>query len=112
MIYMDNSSTTPLHPEVLDVMMDVMQHVIGNPSSLHRLGAKAERLIEQSRKIVASSLGCSPQEIIFTSGGTEANNLAIKGIAEQYRQRGQHLITTEVEHASVYEVFQQLKQKG
>lgn len=112
MIYLDNSATTPAHPAVIEVMTDVMQNIFGNPASLHRLGVKSERLVEQARKVVAQALGCSPQEIIFTSGGTEANNLAIKGVAEQYQGRGKHLITTQVEHASVYEVFQQLEQKG
>jgi cysteine desulfurase len=111
-IYLDNSATTPMHAEVIEAMVDVMQNIIGNPSSLHGLGVKAERLLEQARNVLALSLRCTPQEIIFTSGGTEANNLAIKGVAEQYQKRGRHLITTEVEHASVYEAFQKLKQTG
>jgi cysteine desulfurase len=111
-IYLDNSATTPMHAEVIEVMIDVMQNIVGNPSSLHGLGMKAERLVDQARNVLASSFRCTPQEIIFTSGGTEANNLAIKGVAEQYQQRGRHLITTAVEHASVYETFQQLQQKG
>ncbi|MBA4493237.1 cysteine desulfurase family protein [Paenactinomyces guangxiensis] len=112
MIYLDNSATTPTDPEVIEVMSDVMKQVYGNPSSLHGLGMKAERLVEQARKVVAQTLGCTPHEIIFTSGGTEANNLAIKGVAERNPERKKHLITTEAEHASVYEVFQQLKKRG
>lgn len=111
-IYLDNSATTRTHPEVVDVMTNVMQRVFGNPSSLHGLGVQAERLVDQARKVVAQVLHSSPQEILFTSGGTEANNIAIKGIAEQYRQRGNHLITTEIEHASVYEVFHYLENRG
>lgn len=112
MIYLDNSATTRINPQVIDVMTKVMQQVFGNPSSLHGLGVQAERLIEQARKVVAKVLHSAPQEILFTSGGTESNNLAVKGIAEQYRQRGNHLVTTEIEHASIYEAFQHLEKRG
>lgn len=112
MVYLDNSATTPLDPDVIRVMGDVMEKVMGNPSSLHGVGGKAERLVKQSREVVAKSLGVSPNEVIFTSGGTEGNNMAIKGVAWQYRNRGRHLITTEVEHPSVYEVFGQLADLG
>lgn len=112
MIYLDNSATTPIHPEVLSMLTDVMQQCYGNPSSLHNMGVKAERLVEQARKVVAEALDATPQEIIFTSGGTEANNMAIRGIANQYRNRGKHIITTEIEHPSVYEVFVHLENQG
>ncbi|SEN06287.1 cysteine desulfurase family protein [Lihuaxuella thermophila] len=112
MIYLDNSATTPMHPEVIDVMTDVMKKIFGNPSSLHGLGAKAERLVEQARQVTARMLGCTPQEIFFTSGGTEANNLAIKGTLDRIHGRGKHIITTKVEHPSVYEVYEQLKKRG
>lgn len=112
MIYLDNSATTPVHPEVVAMMTDVMQQYYGNPSSLHSIGVKAERLVEQARKVVAEALDATPQEILFTSGGTEANNMAIRGIVNQYRNRGQHIITTEIEHASVYEVFVHLEKQG
>ncbi|MFC7442248.1 cysteine desulfurase family protein [Laceyella putida] len=112
MIYLDNSATTKTDADVVKVMADVMTNVYGNPSSLHGLGVKAERLIEQARKIMAQELGVSPQEIIFTSGGTEANNMAIKGVADAYQQRGMHIITTEIEHPSVYDVYKQLEQRG
>jgi cysteine desulfurase len=111
-IYLDNSATTRTHPEVVSVMADVMKNVFGNPSSLHGLGAKAERLVDQARKVIARQLSCSPGEIFFTSGGTESNNLAIQGTADRYRERGRHLITTEVEHPSVYDAFRLLEQKG
>ncbi|MGA8941887.1 MAG: cysteine desulfurase family protein [Thermoactinomyces sp.] len=112
MAYLDNSATTKTDPAVISVMADVMRDIYGNPSSLHGIGVKAERLMEQARKAVAGALHCSPQEIIFTSGGTEANNLVIRGVAEAYRQRGNHMVTSPVEHPSVYNVFQYLKQKG
>ena len=112
MVYLDNSATTQTDPAVIKVMGDVMREVYGNPSSLHGIGVKAERLLQQARKVIADQLGGSPQEIIFTSGGTEANNMVIRGIAESYRNRGNHIITSQVEHPSVYDVFQYLKQKG
>jgi cysteine desulfurase len=111
-IYLDNSATTQTDPEVAKVMADVMVDVFGNPSSLHGLGVKAERLVTGARKVIAQALNVSPEEIFFTSGGTEANNLAIRGVTEEYAGRGKHLITTEIEHPSVYEVFQYLERKG
>lgn len=112
MVYLDNGATTRPDPEVLAVMYDVLQNIYGNPSSLHGLGAKAERLLEKARQAVASTLGVNGREVIFTSGGTEANNTAIKGVALQHQGRGRHLVTTEVEHASVYQVFEQLREMG
>ena len=112
MVYLDNGATTRPDPEVLAVMNDVLQNIYGNPSSLHGLGAMAERLLEKARQAVASTLGVNGREVIFTSGGTEANNTAIKGVALQHQGRGRHLVTTEVEHASVYQVFEQLREMG
>ncbi|WP_044642411.1 cysteine desulfurase family protein [Risungbinella massiliensis] len=112
MLYLDNSATTPVYPEVIEVMADVMKNHFGNPSSLHGLGVKAERLVEQSRKVIAQAMKASPEEIFFTSGGTESDNLAIMGAARAYQNRGKHLITSEVEHPAVYEVMEQLQQEG
>lgn len=112
MIYLDNSATTRTHPEVVSVMADVMQNVFGNPSSLHGIGARAERLVDQARKLIARQLSCTPGEIFFTSGGTEANNLAIQGAADRWRERGRHLITTMVEHPSVHDAVRWLQQRG
>lgn len=112
MIYFDNSATTRPHPDVVKVFSDVASQYFGNPSSLHHLGGKAAQLLEQARKVGADCLGVQPSEVIFTSGGTESNNTALKGIAFQYRSRGNHIITSSVEHASIYEACKQLETMG
>jgi cysteine desulfurase len=112
MIYFDNSATTVPHPDVVKAFSDVSVKYFGNPSSLHDLGSKAAGLLEQSRKVAADCLGAAPGEIIFTSGGTESNNMALKGIAWQHRGRGKHIITSSIEHASVYETCKQLEEMG
>lgn len=112
MIYLDNSATTQPFPDVIRVVSEVMADVYGNPSSLHGMGLKAERLLNQAREVAAKQLDVSAEEIVFTSGGTESNNLAIKGALWAYRNRGNHVITTEVEHASVFQVFEQMEQLG
>jgi cysteine desulfurase len=112
MIYLDNSATTKPFPEVIDSFVTVATKYFGNPSSLHELGMKSERLLTQAREQIAAALDVKPSEIIFTSGGTEANNFAIKGVAFQYRHRGKHIITTAIEHPSVSEPCQQLEQLG
>lgn len=111
-VYFDHSATTPIRSEVISVMTDVMQRIYGNPSSLHGLGVQSERLVGQARQVIAQILKCVPQEIVFTSGGTESNNLAIQGITKAYANRGRHLITTQIEHPSVYEVFHHLEKNG
>lgn len=112
MIYFDNSATTKPYPEVLQSYVTVAGKYFGNPSSIHSLGGEAERLLTQSRTIAAQLLRVKPSEIIFTSGGTEGNNLAIKGIAMKNRSRGKHVITTNIEHASVFEAYKQLEGLG
>jgi cysteine desulfurase len=111
-IYFDNSATTKPYPDVLQTFVTVSQTYFGNPSSIHGLGGEAERLLAGSRSVVANILNVNPSEIIFTSGGTEGNNLAIKGTAIRHRSRGRHVITTAVEHASVSEAFKQLEMLG
>lgn len=101
MIYLDYSATTPVNEEVLDTFIKVSKDYIGNPNSLHKLGIESKRLIEASTKQIASLLGVKEKEIIYTSGATEANNLAIKGVCEKYKNRGKHIITTRLEHSSV-----------
>ncbi|NOU68119.1 aminotransferase class V-fold PLP-dependent enzyme [Paenibacillus sp. LMG 31461] len=112
MLYMDYAATSPLYEEVIDTIAEVMKSHYGNPSSIHRLGVEAEKLLQSAKGVIATSLKVSPSEIICTSGGTESNNLAIKGVAYNYQQRGKHLITTQIEHPSVKEVFAGLEQEG
>lgn len=111
-IYLDNSATTRPLPEVVEAMVQTLTDNYGNPSSLHNKGLKAEKILKAARRKIAAKLAVSPEEIIFTSGGTESNNLAIKGIAYQYQNRGRHLVTTEVEHPSVLESFLALEEEG
>ncbi|MBN9655376.1 cysteine desulfurase [Halobacillus sp. GSS1] len=112
MIYLDNSATTHPHDEVLESFQKVADQYFANPSSVHRFGSEAERLLDRSRKQAAQLLNVSPQEVVFTSGGTEGNNMAIKGVALQHQTRGKHLITTEIEHPSVMEAFKALETLG
>ncbi|BAU29268.1 cysteine desulfurase [Aneurinibacillus soli] len=112
MIYFDNSATTQPHPDVVRAFADAASRFFGNPSSLHDLGGKAAQLLEQARKVAADCLSVQPGEIVFTSGGTESNNTALKGVAWQHRGRGKHIITSQVEHASVYETCRQLEEMG
>jgi cysteine desulfurase len=112
MYYFDHSATTPPYDEVVDAYAEVMKTYFGNPSSIHRLGAEAERLIATAREVIAEPFGVKPEELIFTSGGTESNNAAVKGAACQYRNRGSHIVTTAVEHASVHEACRQLEREG
>lgn len=112
MIYFDNSATTKPYKEVLETYMTVSEQFFGNPSSIHKLGGKSEQLLSKARLQIADLLSVQPSEIIFTSGGTEGNNLAIKGTAMMHRSRGKHLITTEMEHPSIYEAYKQLEGLG
>ncbi|MFD2618033.1 cysteine desulfurase family protein [Terrilactibacillus laevilacticus] len=112
MIYFDNSATTKPYPEALDTFLKVAQNYYANPSSIHRLGSQSEELLKRSRQQAANLLQVSDKEIIFTSGGSEGNNLAIKGIANYFKDRGKHIITTEIEHASSYLACKQLEKEG
>ncbi|NHN30914.1 cysteine desulfurase family protein [Paenibacillus agricola] len=112
MLYLDYAATTPPYDEVVDSVAEVMKKHYGNPSSLHRMGVEAEQLVSQARAVIANGLCCQPDEIRFTSGGTESNNWAIQSVARRYRHRGNHLITTQIEHASAYVAFQELERQG
>ncbi|MGG0823214.1 cysteine desulfurase family protein [Paenibacillus turicensis] len=112
MNYFDYAATTPPYEEVIVTIAEVMAQHYGNPSSLHRLGEQSEMLVKRAREACSSILHVKPSELVFTSGATESNNLAIKGLAFQYQQRGRHLITTMVEHPSVYECMKQLESWG
>lgn len=112
MIYLDNSATTKPDPSVLKSFTQAAESFFANPSSIHQFGGKAEALLQKSKAQASSLLGVSPEEVIFTSGGTEGNNLAIKGFANKHQGRGKHIITTEIEHPSVYEACRSLKETG
>ncbi|MFV8827589.1 cysteine desulfurase family protein [Alkalihalobacterium sp. APHAB7] len=112
MIYLDNSATTKPYKEVLETYLTVSEQYFGNPSSLHTLGLEAEKVLTRSREVIAKLLGVKAKEVIFTSGGTEGNNLAIKGVSLEHLSRGKHIITSVVEHASTYETFAELENQG
>lgn len=112
MIYLDYSATTPVDDRVLDTFVKVTKDYIGNPNSLHELGVEAKKLIDASTKQIADILRVKESEVIYTSGASEANNMAIKGICFKYKNRGKHIITTTLEHSSVLEVFKYLESEG
>jgi len=102
MIYLDYSATTKTSDEVLDTFVKCSKEFIGNPNSLHTLGVKSKNMIDSATKQIANLLNVKENEIIYTSGASESNNLAIKGICEKYKTRGKHIITTSLEHSSIY----------
>ncbi|MFD1362270.1 cysteine desulfurase family protein [Lentibacillus salinarum] len=112
MIYLDNSATTKPDPAVLQSFQQASERFFANPSSIHQLGGEAEKLLVRAREQAADLLNVTHDEIIFTSGGTEGNNLAIKGVALEHQKRGRHIITTAVEHSSVAEAFKGLERLG
>ena len=111
-IYLDYNATTPIDPEVAAAMLPCIREHFGNPSSAHVYGVEARRIVEEARGQVASLLGCSPGEVLFTSGGTESNNHAVKGAARALRRRGNHIVTSAVEHPAVMEVCRALSAEG
>ena len=111
-IYLDNAATTSLSPEVYREMAACMETCYGNPSSIHGTGREAYRLLDRARKQVAAALNAQPQEIYFTSGGSESDNWAVKGAAFALRKRGRHLITSAVEHHAVLNTFRWLEKQG
>lgn len=110
MVYLDYSATTPVNEEVLNTYVEVTKKYIGNPNSLHKLGLEAKQLIDAATKQVADIFGVSSNEVIYTSGASEANNLAIKGIC--FKHTGKHIITTELEHSSVSEAVKYMEKLG
>lgn len=112
MIYFDNSATTKPYPEALETYMQVASKILGNPSSLHRLGDQATRILDASRKQIADLIGKKTDEIYFTSGGTEGDNWIVKGVAFEKAQFGKHIIVSDIEHPAVKESALWLKNKG
>jgi cysteine desulfurase len=112
MIYLDHAATTPLRPEVLDAMQPFLTEHFGNPSSIHGVGRRARQGLDEARESVASALGAKPREIVFTSGGSEADNLAIKGVAWAASGRGRHIVTSSVEHKAVLHACAVLERFG
>ena len=110
--YLDNAATTRVFPEVREMMVHVMEEDFGNPSSKHTKGITAENYIKEAKETICTQLKCKPKEIIFTSGGTESNNMAFIGTAIVNRRAGKHVITTRIEHASVHEPMAYLEEMG
>jgi cysteine desulfurase len=111
-IYLDHAATSPMHPQVIEVMLEVMNTTFGNPSSIHSYGREARHEIDLARAVMANSIGAKENEIIFTSGGTEADNMALFGVAESYKEQGKHIITTQVEHHAVLHACEKLEKLG
>ena len=111
-VYLDHAATSPVRAEVLEAVRETMSTDFGNPSSLHRKGVTAERIVARAREAVARAVDADPKEIVFTSGGTESNNLAIKGVLRALPRRGKHLVTTAIEHPSVLAVAAELEDEG
>ena len=111
-IYLDNSATTPVDPRVAAAMARALSENYGNPSSVHGFGQQARAAVDRARREVATLIGAKPNEIVFTSGGTEANNLAIRGLCEAAVAHGQHIITSAIEHPSVRGVCEALEKRG
>lgn len=111
-IYLDHAATSPVHPEVVKVMTDILERSYGNPSSIHSFGREARRIVDRARQIAAESIGAHFDEIIFTSGGTEADNTALIGTVFANRKRGNHLITTTIEHHAVLHTCEYLEKNG
>ena len=112
MIYLDYSATTPVLDEVLDSFVKVNKNYIGNPNSLHKLGIESKHLLDQATIQITNILGVKPSELIYTSGASESNNLAIKGIVNKYPNRGKQIITTNLEHSSILEPLKKLENIG
>ncbi|MEK4255227.1 cysteine desulfurase family protein [Ureibacillus sp. FSL K6-2830] len=110
--YLDHAATSPVHPEVINSMAEVMARVYGNPSSIHTAGRSARKVLDEARSILAQSIGAKDTEIILTSGGTEADNTAIFGVAQALKSKGKHIITTSVEHHAVLHACEQLEKAG
>jgi cysteine desulfurase len=111
-IYLDNAATTPIHPSVREAMEPYLWHTFGNPSSIHRYGRQAKQALEKARQQVAEAIGADAAEIVFTSGGTEADNAALIGTVLAHRERGRHIVTTSIEHHAILHTCEFLEEMG
>jgi len=111
-VYLDNAATTPMLPEVLEAMLPYFRDAYGNPQSLHRWGDEAREAVDDARSKVAALIGAQPEEIIFTSSGTESNNFAIKGLAAAQQSKGRHIVISAIEHFSVLHSARTLEKQG
>ena len=111
-IYMDNVSGTPMHPKVIEAMIPFLKEGFGNPSNLHQFGRVTSEAIQAARGHVANLINAKPNEIIFTSSGTEANNFALKGILAAHKKKGNHIITSQIEHFSVLNPLKSFEKSG
>src|SRR3981081_987154 len=111
-VYLDHAATTPVDPEVAEAMARVLRDTHGNPSSIYAEGRAARALVDNAREEVAASLGAEPTEIVFTSGGTEADNLALRGVMQARRGLGDHMVTPAIEHPAVLDPARDLESHG
>ncbi len=111
-IYLDYNATTPIDPEVAEAMTPYLTQHFGNPSSSHWYGQQTKQAVEQAREQVSALLHCQWDEVVFTGGGSEANNQAIKGVAEAFRSEGNHIITSQIEHPAVLNPCRYLEERG
>lgn len=111
-IYLDHAATTPVHPDVLEAMLPYYRDVHGNPSSMHRFGQRTRHVVDDARTVIARAINAAPGEIIFTSGGTEADNMALIGVMEANKEKGKHIITSQIEHHAVLHTCQYLEALG
>ena len=111
-IYLDHAATTPVREEVVQAMLPCYREKFGNASSVHSFGKAAHEVVEESRRSVARAIGASPEEIFFTSGGTESDNVAVKGAMRACRDQGAHLITSSIEHLAVLNTAKALADEG
>src|SRR5256714_1725740 len=111
-VYLDNSATTPVDPRVVAAMLPFLTEQFGNASSVHFYGQEARAAVDRARRAVAALINARPNEIVFLSGGTEANNLAIRGLCEAQAQHGRHIITSAIEHSSVRGICEMMEKRG
>ena len=112
LVYLDNAATTPVCPQAARAALEVMTEEFGNPSSRYGGGGRAAARLREDRQTVADTLGCAPEELFFTSCGTEGDNWAVRGAVRYNRHKGKHIVTTAIEHAAVLEPIRELEEQG